>query len=373
MRHPIKDFVFEKHLNKLNKTDSLKDISQLRSFCHECKNNGRLFYSNRINDVNFRMYGIGESIFGSLSQRKSSIFYPSIEHGLILHNKVWTDVSDTMRPTAITFGDYRKNILLKDWGQPAFCVGPYIHYAKLYYNDDELLSIKKQLGRNLLVIPSHTTDASGEISYKDKELVDYVLQIKNQYDSITVCAFWWNLDSKLVEMLNENGCKIVCAGHREDINFLSRLKTTIYLSDEVLGNGMGTHIGYCVYMNKPFHHIIDNVNDGICVDKSIKDIEAIEKHSEVILNAFKTRTTELSAEQKYCYDYYWGGQNIKSNEQIKAIYDINRDILRISKGNATKYKYATKQLVERFNKSENSYEILKLKLLRESLDIGNKI
>ena len=48
---------------------------------------------------------------------------------------------------------------------------------------------------------------------------------------------------------------VVTAGYIMDPLFLSRLKSIIQLSDLTMSNNVGTHLGYCIYLNKP-HWIV---------------------------------------------------------------------------------------------------------------------
>lgn len=52
----------------------------------------------------------------------------------------------------------------------------------------------------------------------------------------------------------DNGFTIVTAGYQSDFRFLKRLKTFIKLSDFTMSNAVGTHVGYCVVLDKP-HYI----------------------------------------------------------------------------------------------------------------------
>lgn len=68
-------------------------------------------------------------MFGNFSQYKICEM-PSVEHGLILYDDIFTDVRYTGRKTVCTFSDFRKDIIQKYRNIPVFTVGPYINYAK---------------------------------------------------------------------------------------------------------------------------------------------------------------------------------------------------------------------------------------------------
>ena len=79
--------------------------------------------------------------------------------------------------------------------------------------------------------------------------------LAKQYDTVMVSVYWNDVESKLYGMFEKCGAILVSSGFRGDKAFISRLKTLISLSDCVCGNAFGTHIGYAMYLNKPFIYI----------------------------------------------------------------------------------------------------------------------
>lgn len=360
----INDFVFRKYDSKreyciekvsksLSQEDTINDTKKLYHFLTKVKNNNTAFWSYDFNKTANRLYGIKKSIFCGIVDK--SYNFPAIEHGLILGNTFFKDIKNTSRATCITFSDFRKCVIHKKYNIPVFCVGPYINYAQDYYNKEEFKNIKNKLGKNLLVFVSHSTD-EGNIKYNSKLLIEYLDAYKSDFDTISICVFWWDLDSKLVKLLEKYKFKIVCAGYREDIKFLSRLKGIIDLSDEVIGDGVGTHIGYCLARNKKFS-IIDSVSQY-----ENDNIDAFYKEQiTVIKNAFSKEKEDIG-KQKQIYNYYWGGNYFRNKNEIKAIYEINKDILKISNGFTFLYSKAVNNLLEKYNKTDK----LKFEILREA-------
>ena len=362
----INDFIFKKYsLNRekfieeisesLSREDTVNDTRKLCKFLTDIKNNGVSFWSYDFNKTANRLYGIKNSIFYEIIDK--SYNFPAIEHGLIFGNTFYKDIENTSRASCVTFGDFRKNVIHQKYDIPVFCVGPYINYAQDYYTKEEFKSIKNKLGKTLLVFVSHGTDERN-INYDGKLFIEYLESYRPYFDTISVCIFWWDLDSKLVELLKKYKFKIVCAGYREDGRFLSRLKAIIDLSDKIIGDGVGTHIGYCLARNKKFS-IIESVsqyeNDNVNA--------FYKKQITVIKNAFSKDKVDVSR-QNYIYNYYWGGNYFRNRNEIKAIYEINKDILRVSKGFTFLYKKAVNELLEEYNNTDN----LKFKILKEAIN-----
>lgn len=322
----------ERIIYDLKNEDTIQQQEKLSKYRTEIQNQSLPYWSYDINETNYRMYGIGEAIFGQTKERK--MLYPAIEHGLILYPKVWTDVRETCRAGVVTFGKFRKEILEKELDIPVYTVGPYIQYAADYYNEKQRKEYKEKLGKNLLVFLSHSTDKAN-ISFEEKKYLDEVLSLRKQYDTINICVFWWNINDKFIDFWKAEGCNIVSAGYREDSLFLPRLKEIILASDMVLGDGVGTNIGYCLSLKKPFRllELKTHVETNEASDEEQK--KRLE-HEERIRTAFLT-DDYFNPEQKEIFEYYWGGDIYRSKQEREYIADINKMITRKCRGNVSRF------------------------------------
>lgn len=320
----------DKIISFLQDEDTLQNQEKLSQYRSEIQKGTLPYWSYDINETNYRMYGIGESLFGKTKSRK--IWYPSIEHGLILYPKVWTDVLETCRAGVVTFGEFRKKILKRELDIPVYTVGPYIQYASDYYDEEKRKAYKNKLGKNLLVFLSHSTDKA-EVSFEEAKYMEEVLSLRNQFDTINICAFWWNINDSFVDRWRAEGCNIVSAGYREDPLFLSRLKEIILASDMVLGDDVGTNIGYCLSLNKPFRllELKTKVNTNESTEK--EQAERLE-HKERIRTAFLT-DDYFNPQQKEVFEYYWGGGIFRSERERECIAEINKKITKECKGNVS--------------------------------------
>lgn len=339
----------------LSEQDSLLDVNPLLAYKDSIERKSVPFWSYDINTTNSRMYGIHSSVFTGINDR--NVFFPSVEHGLIFHNRNWTDTQDTVRASCITFGDFRKAILQRCYDTPIFCVGPYIHYARDYYQPEVMVEKKTALGKNLLVFPTHGTD-DANVTYHEKVFIEKILSMKKDFDSITACIYWWNLDTPLVQALKKEGCHIVSAGFREDPRFLSRLKAIIDLSDFVMGDSVGTHIGYCINRQKPFCYFDASTTKKDLTNFDDEDQAFMQKHIAHISSVFLDASV-IGKEQLEVYRYYWGGDHLRTCEEIYEMYRINKDITQACHGNKKKFGAYARTLLCQYPQESVQHKILK--------------
>ena len=101
-----------------------------------------------------------------------------------------------------------------------------------------------------MVFPSHSVKGL-EVEYNYSWFNNKILEEKSKYDSILVCLYHLDAQNKkIVSNYKDLGGTIVCAGHKYDHNFLSRLRSIIELSDFTISNSVGTHVSYCCALGK---------------------------------------------------------------------------------------------------------------------------
>ena len=131
----------------------------------------------------------------------------------------------------------------------AYAIGPHIAYAKHVYTRKKIVEEKKRLGKNLLVFPAHSIQGL-DAKYDFEDFINEIKLIGKDFDSIRICLFWKDiLEGKYKKYLDDE-FELVTAGNFYDPLFLSRLKTIIETSTITMSNSLGTHLGYCIFMNK---------------------------------------------------------------------------------------------------------------------------
>lgn len=236
----------------------------------------------------------------------------SFEHGLYYGDYIpYSSYCKTVY-RIITFSEVRKRVLDK-LHKPVIPIGPYIHYAPSLLNDQDLLNIKTEFGRILLFFPVHSCGEKGN-KFCLETIISTLKKISSEYgfQSVFVCMYYYDiLYSDYAFQYERAGFKVVTAGHRLDINFLPRLKSIIQIADYTVSNSVGTHTGYCIYMNKT-HSLIEPM------DYSMMSEDFIE-----ITNAFLRFSHEIDKTQYDVVRKYWGTDLLKTPEELRLLFQPN--------------------------------------------------
>lgn len=349
-------------LSEFYEIDTISDVSVVRDFRRRISDNNDIFYTTNANISNSSIYGIWESLFPG-TDRSELYKTPAVEHGLIFSEDIFTDLRYTARASSITFGDYRKKIIRRYKDTPTFCVGPYILYAQSYYNEEKLSQLKAELGKTLLVFPAHSTDAS-QVSQNDIEFVEKIKREAARFDSVLVNSFWWNINDPLVRMLESEGFRIVTAGFRDDLRFLSRLRSIIALSDVAVGDSVGTHIGYTLSLGVPFKFLDTSTIVEVSDAREGAHQAAVEERKNLLRTAFAAVSGEDVNSQIEICEPYWGFSHVKTREQLQIILDITKQIVARGNGWVSRYGTCARDLISDYE-AEGKWE--SAKMLREAM------
>lgn len=252
-----------------------------------------------------------------------------IEHGVFFGSFVRWDQYIWDVSYNITFGRQRCiHLANKKINKDVLPIGPYIHYAKNILANNEYKKMKEKYGKILLVFPTHSDPDTNSLFDIDT-FIDEVERIRlNQFDSVFISLYWLDIiDGKYMSDYERMGYKIVTSGHKFDVNFLNRQKTLIELADSTMSNNAGTHVGYCIYLNKP-HYIFNqqvtletygegsnNLSDFFSdEDNRLFDIETNE-----INKNFGIYRNFISEQDRRIIDKYWGTSFVRSPNELKTI------------------------------------------------------
>lgn len=266
-------------------------------------------------------YGLSIALQKYLGKIKPLNAY--IEHGLFLGSIVKKDAIDWCVPNIITLSEKRKQYLKKKTSKNIIKIGPYIHYVNDFLEQDAFGQYKRELGKTLLVFPSHSIK-NIETDFNSEDLIIFLKSIQNDFDTVIICLYWRDaLNKDLVASYKNCGFKIISAGHINDTNFLSRLKSIIKLADFVVSNNIGTHIGYVHYLKKPQMIFKQKVNYKVHKNdhrafsqRNELDLSTLEFESTEIENNFNKYTYTISSKQNAVVEKYWGISEIKSKEAL---------------------------------------------------------
>lgn len=250
----------------------------------------------------------------------------AVEHGTKYDDDITEYEIDTDLPAVLATGGYRIQVY-KDKKIPkdVYSIGPYIKYAQPLLSEHEFKNRKRKLGKVLLFMPCHS-DVYQESSHNDTFIFDEInkRKIKEKFDTLLVCLHWYNIKKNLFGQYKELGWTCVTAGHETNHLFLSRLRSIIELSDAVISDGIGTHIGFALTLNKPVslykvNFIVKNVaNLPHITDESLTnqiDPKLLAKFYEV----FAGNHDKITQEQLDLVEPYYGLNNTLSKEDFKQL------------------------------------------------------
>jgi hypothetical protein len=140
------------------------------------------------------------------------------------------------------------------------------------------------------------------------ELVQEIERLKPQFETIMVCLYYMDIQKGKHKPFKEKGYTIVCNGSRFDMNFISRHRDIIELADVTMSNGIGTHIGYSIALNRPHYYFKQNMEQTIDPSRpsEIPEQEFRIEFEKDFVKTFGKFTYEITEEQKQFVRYYWG-------------------------------------------------------------------
>lgn len=211
--------------------------------------------------ANSSVYGIMYSLKKFAGTNKS-INQTVPQHGVYFYGYE-TSFSYRYCKRIVVMGSKMAEDLEKDGiNKPIMIVGPYINYSNDYWGEEKHNLIKKDFGKTLLVFLPHAPTKKrgkvglGDLIYTPSNVINRIKAYHSQYDSIIVMG-WSRTSNKLIRKSYEDaGFVYVVSGDPNDINFLSRQKSIIKLSDHSISFVVSTHVGYCLALGIS-HEIIN--------------------------------------------------------------------------------------------------------------------
>ena len=315
-------------------------------------------------------YGNTEALmrYGNIGEEYKK-FFPVVSHFDIIP---WYNMQFYYVTATIVSGEYfMKAIHQRRAYLPVFCVGPYIHYAENYYDDDTIKTKLKSIGKMMLIFLPHTVE-DNPAKYDGQRFIDKIISnYAKSYDSFWMCVYWTDLNSEICDYATNKGIKIVSAGIRTDRNFLSRLKTMLGLCDSVVCGDTGTFLSYASHMGKPIALVDINEKDYSRFAKTKFDSERNALFDYTDFNDFMRdfyslfdETPRLDQKQKDWIKEYSGEDKIRNKRYIKAISDISYDLWRESCWNIDEYPHAVHRVYRGYEISRQFY---KMSVLQEAV------
>ena len=173
-----------------------------------------------------------------------------LEHGLKVSSSATFERPRGWSRGYLCMGPRRADWLQERFGLPAESIGPWIAYAQPLLAAAEITSLRQQLGPTLLVVLAHSWDQV-ERRMDQGACIEAVAQqaARGGYRSVIWLRHW--KDPQLPALPPQ--WIVACNGHRSNPWFLDAMRTLLELSDGLVSNAFGTHLGYGVALDKRLH------------------------------------------------------------------------------------------------------------------------
>ena len=129
-------------------------------------------------------------------------------------------------------------------------LGPWIAYARPLLEAEEIARLRKSLGPTLLVVLAHSWDQV-ERRMDQRACIAAVAELAaaQGYRSVIWLRHW--KDPQLEGL--PPAWIVACNGHRSNPWFLDAMRTLLELSDGLVTNAFGTHLGYAACFDRRLH------------------------------------------------------------------------------------------------------------------------
>jgi len=253
-----------------------------------------------------------------------------LEHAAMLYDHVWSFDIAVPLPAIFCFSDYRFLFLRQLTNKALFAIGPSIHYAEPLLSESDLKELRKQMGKTLLVFPPHSS-WSIYVDFDVKHIISTIKYFEKDFENILICLGWRDVLRNIDSFFITEGYTCVTAGNVYDMQFLNRLKTLILLSSHTMSFSFGTHIGFCIYLNKP-HWVFKELEQKVNIPDQIKDTAVynptplVNNEVNYVLEYFKDPQDVITSKQKEVVDMLWGLSHVKNGEELKELFLIAEDM-----------------------------------------------
>ncbi|MGO1057750.1 hypothetical protein ACTL32_01335 [Planococcus sp. FY231025] len=367
--HARNNLGVERKIREFSCIDSLQESGELKEKVKSFERAKNMIGTNCIGRESL-LYGHIQALYeyAGLSMNKPLVL-PKIEHGVNFSESAVEKMEIFSHPNLVFQGAYKKHMIHSvNPLKPVFCIGPYIHYAADYYTEEQIESIRRKNGKTLLVFPTHSYEASS-MDYDLSAFVDNVMDgIAKSYNTVLVSGYWLNLNSRVYELFESRGAKIVSAGARFDPNFLKRLRTMIRLADAVASNDIGTHIGYSLSLGKSFEKIPSKIVKRDSSRLTASEAIQMDFNDRQFTGAFGSGLEPDKSRQDDLFRKFWGGSGLlKSPEEMRCLIGLAQHHLEMSKGHINRYNASILKIYNDLQQSDTASQAMQFRLLRDAL------
>lgn len=243
----------------------------------------------------------------------------SIQHGIRLDLGYWEHDFHPGHAIGLVHSQWRANVVEPLVKKRMVPIGPYTHYSTPLFSAEETASIRAELGRTLLVFPSHSTHWI-DVDYDFSAFCEQLTEAGRDFKTTLVCLYWKDVLRGAGEEYARRGFPCVTAGHIYDLEFMRRLHTYLDLADVTLGNDVGSHLGYSLHLGKP-HRLLDfaPTRRAMNAERAAESPAKVRLEIPRYFSLFSGPQERITDEQRDFVGKYWGFGSEKTPGQMAAL------------------------------------------------------
>ncbi|MFN9631120.1 MAG: hypothetical protein ACK59A_12960 [Cyanobacteriota bacterium] len=251
-----------------------------------------------------------------------------LEHGLKVSATATFDPPRPWTRGYLCMGPRRAGWLRERFGLPAVPIGPWIRYAAPLLANEEIGRLRASHGPALLVVLAHSWDqVERRMNHDDCVSAVAATARAAGYRTVIWLRHW---KDPLPQGLPPEWI-VACNGHRSNPWFLDAMRTLLELSDGLVSNAFGTHLGYAVALNKRLHWISVGVEQDLSALAGPKAAEEREEWRErerlsaqlgnLLAAGFNSSGPSGSPdlELHQLLDPYWGFDSVYSSRDLQRL------------------------------------------------------
>ncbi|MFZ0406542.1 MAG: hypothetical protein WAM11_00295 [Cyanobium sp.] len=249
-----------------------------------------------------------------------------LEHGLKVSRGATFESPRDWSRGYLCMGPRRAGWLQERFGQAAEPIGPWIAYAQPLLAAAAMARLRQQLGPTLLVVLAHSWDLV-ERRMDQRACIEAVARqaASGGYRSVIWLRHWQ--DPELQDLPPQ--WIVACNGHRSNPWFLDAMRTLLELSDGLVSNAFGTHLGYGVALGKRLHWLpvaaeqdlsrLSQISDAKAAAEAAEWSERQRLSAELAARLALPDPAAADAAVRELLDPYWGFDCLRPAAELKDL------------------------------------------------------
>lgn len=240
-----------------------------------------------------------------------------VPHGVyLLEDYVWELEVATPLPAVMCYPPYRELAYARHTTKKVILsAAPFAYVVEMLRNQP------RPEREGTIFFPVHSTHFETVHADFDR-LAERLVQLDDEYQPVTVCMYWRDVDLGRHVPFQERGLRLVSAGHMfGNPDFLYRLYHLCSMHRYAAGNGFGGHLFFAVKAGCAYFHVdepwCDYEMDGGLSPDALRKAESGLKFESELKALFSEPRSVMTRDQLDAVDYYLGAAYLKSPRGLR--------------------------------------------------------